>query len=112
MFKRNSIVQNVHILSILGASVFEIGDSVRIMAISKAIAVQRESQIFYGNEGNFNAFPIFSEPIPIPISPIPAPIINKYNELPNICVGRVAIKGVSTSGIFQIGNTEQHPVRI
>lgn len=105
MWKRNSFVQNIDVQSVFLGGVFNVGDSVQTLANSYAIAVQREQEIFFGNEGDFQHYPIFSEPFLIPSLPEPPPFIKKYNESPNIRVGHIHIKGISVSGMMQIGST-------
>lgn len=71
MWRRNSFVQRIHVKSIEFSSVLEIGDSIQSVATSNVIAVQKEEEIFLENESDFQQFPIFSEPIPIPPPSIP-----------------------------------------
>ncbi|MBW8350386.1 spore germination protein GerPE [Bacillus sp. IITD106] len=105
MWGRNSVVQHILVYSILSNGVLEIGDTVQLRPYTQALAVQRQQEIYFGKEANY--YPrIFSEPIPMPTFPISPPYIRKYHEKPNICVGRIWIKGVSTSGVVHIGNTE------
>jgi spore germination protein PE len=104
MLQRTASVNNVEMDSLAIASVFQIGDSNLIQGFSRAIAVQREVELFFDNEGNFADFSIFSEPIPlIPISEN----INMFrqNINPFIKVGKIDIIGVSSSSIVHLGNT-------
>jgi spore germination protein PE len=104
MFQRTASVKNIELNSLAIASVFQIGDSNLIQGFSRAIAVQREAEIFFGNEGNFADFPIFSEPIPLP--PISEEInMSRKNINPFIKVGNIDILGVSSSSIVHLGNT-------
>ncbi|KRG16666.1 hypothetical protein ACA30_00605 [Virgibacillus soli] len=104
MWKRNSMVQTIHITNIIFSSILEIGDTVRTRGYSRALADQRREEIFFGNEGNFGTYSIFSEPTIMPPLP-PLPKIEKYHALPNIRVGNIRIKGLSASAITQVGNT-------
>lgn len=105
MMKRNSIVDEVSINDIVDSSDFQIGDSCYINARSKVFAVQREKELFFGIEANYEDLPNFKEPIPIP--PIFEKIkFNRYNANPTIHVTYIKIIGLSTSVIFQIGNTK------
>ena len=107
MLKRNSITKSLEIKSILFGGVLEVGDSARIAPQCSVIAVQRERQLFYGGEGNFALFSTFSEPFGVPSAyAYSLPIVRRYHLLPNIQVESVNIKGISTSGIVQIGSTE------
>jgi spore germination protein PE len=104
MLSRISKVDQLRITSVSNSSVTQIGDSNQIHGTSKALAVQREAEIFYGYEGDFALFPIFSEPIPLP--PIVDQVIfNKLDLVPSIRVPHISIIGVSSSSIIHIGNS-------
>jgi len=104
MLQRTASVKNIEIDSLAIASVFQIGDSNLIQGFSRAIAVQREAELFFENEGNFADFPIFSEPIPL--TPITENInMSRQNINPFIKVGNIDIIGVSSSSIVHLGNT-------
>ncbi|MBS4210666.1 spore germination protein GerPE [Bacillus sp. FJAT-50079] len=103
---RSSHVKDIRVKSMLLGAVMEVGDSVHLSAHSNVIAIQREKEIFYGNEGNFQEIPLFTEPIPLPTPPFMPPIIHKVNEIPNITVNCISIIGISASAIFHIGNTD------
>nr|WP_280518457.1 spore germination protein GerPE [Lederbergia wuyishanensis] len=105
MWGRNSVVQHILVYSILSNGVLEIGDTVFLRPSTQALAVQRQQELYFGKEANYQPR-IFSENIPIPPFAFPPPFTRKYHEKPNICVGRISIKGISTSGMVQIGNTE------
>jgi spore germination protein PE len=102
--QRTAAVGKVHVESVGIAAVLQIGDSRRIQGFSRALAVQRESEIFFGNEGNFAAYRIFSEPIPL--RPITEQVqMSRHNVSPWIKVGTIDVLGVSASGVVHIGNT-------
>ncbi|GIN74060.1 hypothetical protein J14TS2_45350 [Bacillus sp. J14TS2] len=104
MWKRNSMVRIINITNIVFSSILEIGDTVQTRGFSRALADHRKEEIFLGNEGNFDAYAIFSETPSMP--PLPElPRIEKYNALPNIQVRSIKIMGLSASAITQIGNT-------
>ena len=65
MIQRTACVDKIKIDSVSFSSILQIGDSEEIRALSRAIAVQREAEIFFDNEGNFASYPVFSEAIPI-----------------------------------------------
>ncbi len=106
MSKRNSFIEKMEVISLISGSVVEVGDSVQLSSLSNVVAVNRETEIFYGNEGDFNAIPLFSEIIPTPGLPYVKPIIKKHNELADIKVRKIAVKGISASAILQVGNTK------
>lgn len=103
MAGRSSFVSNVNIKSMIFDSVFEIGDSQSIQAYSNVFAVQREKQLFFGNEGNPEQYPVFSWHIPMPP---PIQITSSvYNGDSSIRVNQIHILALSASPVFQIGNT-------
>lgn len=102
---RGSVVNMLDIKSVLFGSVIEVGDTVHSRAYTNALAVQRNKELFFVDEGNFKNFKAFNIPIPIPAIPYPMPTIKKYNEFPDIKVGNIHIKAVSSSAIIQVGTT-------
>ncbi|MBB2479734.1 spore germination protein GerPE [Bacillus sp. APMAM] len=99
---RSSVVQECKINDVVFSSNVHVGDTTHIKANSRAFAVQREEELFFGFEAPFEDFPIFSELIPIP--PITENIqFHRYNIDPVIKVDRVRIIGISTASLFQIG---------
>jgi spore germination protein PE len=106
MLSRLSKVQKLTIKSLSSASVNQIGDSQIINGLSRALAVQREAEVFFDYEGDYSLFPIFSEPIPLP--PITENVIfQKMDLIPFIKVNEIKIIGVSSSSIVHIGNSQQ-----
>jgi spore germination protein PE len=105
MLPRISIVDDINVNSVGVASTLQIGDSEAMVPRSRAFALQREHPIYFGNEGSFSAFPIFSRPIP-------RPVINEnvhmeiINESPVIKVKDVNILSVSAASIVQTGSTK------
>jgi spore germination protein PE len=105
MLQRTSYVDNVAVKIASFASTIQLGDSCIINGLSRALAVQREAEIFYGNEGSFAAYSVFSEPIPLP--PITEPInFRIHNPKPLIKVQTIDIIGVSSSSILHVGNSK------
>lgn len=104
VLQRIASVDQIKIDSVIFSSVFQIGDSQQIQAFSRALAVQREREIFFDNEGNFASYPIFSEPIPFQ-SEIETVYSSTHNLNPVINVRSIDILGVSSSSIIHIGNS-------
>lgn len=105
MLSRTSIVDHLKVDTLIFSSVIEIGDSTFIQGFSRALAVQREADIFFGNEGNFESFFAFNKDIPFPL--IDEPFSMHINNLsPTIKVNNIDINGVSTSGVIHIGNSQ------
>ncbi|MGJ9383421.1 spore germination protein GerPE [Salipaludibacillus sp. CF4.18] len=105
MFKRTSVVNKVHVTDVSLNSVFEIGDSWSIKPRSNALAVQREFERFYGDEGDFDAYPIFT--IPLPKTLISEHInFTRVNDSSSIYVNKIDITSASASGVLHIGSTK------
>lgn len=103
--KRTSSVNRININVLTIVSTLEIGDSSNIQAFSRAIAVQREKELFFANEGNFSEYGIFNEPIPF--EPIIEDIAYETVSLhPIIKVQNIDILAVSTSSVIHIGNSK------
>lgn len=102
---RLSRVNDINLHSLSFSSYFHIGDSYYINAKSRALAVKREFPRYYGNEGNFSDFPIFSLKYPLPV--ITEQVnMSILNPNPNICVNSIKVKGVSSSSVLQIGSSQ------
>lgn len=99
-----AIVGTVKVIISLSA-IFEIGDSTNITPRTRALVVQREFELFFGNEGNFKDYPIFTMTLPELI--IDEHInFNKYNESPSIHVHHIKILSASASGVVHIGSSK------
>ncbi|MTH53322.1 spore germination protein GerPE [Bacillus mangrovi] len=105
MYNRNSIVDAAYVNSVGISSVFNIGDSREILPKSNVFAVQREAEVFYDNEGDFNQYDIFKLPVPRPIKTENV-IPSYYHERPFIRAKFVKILAISTAAVFQIGSTD------
>lgn len=102
---RTSSVNELNINSLASCSTLEIGDSKHTQGFTRAVALQREQQLYYSNEINFSKYDIFQDPIPF------EPITERLNYetfslQPIIKVNRIKITGVSTSSVVQIGNCQ------
>lgn len=106
MLQRTSVVDTLKINSASFASTIQLGDSTIINGMSRALAVQREADIFFGNEGNFSNYRVFSEPIPF--QPITDKItISLQNTKPLIKVNNISILAMSSASILHVGNSTQ-----
>jgi spore germination protein PE len=106
MFKRISKVDSFKLVTGLLASTIQIGDSNEISGLTRALAVQRQREIFYSFEGDFSLFKIFSYPLTPP--PIYEPItIQTTNVNPIIKVGAIDVLAVSSASFLHIGSTER-----
>ena len=72
MLTRISKVGNIKVKSVIFASTLQIGDSNEINGLARVLAVQRQREVFFSNEGDFSLFKIFSYPLPLP--PINEPL--------------------------------------
>lgn len=102
--KRVSVVGCLDIGSIQFASVLGVGDAVTLRPRSLALAVQRQVSEFFGNEGNFAEFPIFTRQMKEPPE-LEEPVFMKIeNREREIRVGCIDVLGVSASSHIQIGS--------
>lgn len=105
MLKRTSKVDSLKLNSAGIASVIQIGDSKGINSFTRTIAVQREKELFFSNEGNFNVYGIFSYSLPIP--PIDEPITIQSTSLNSfIKVGSIDVLAISAASILHIGSSD------
>ncbi|AGT31023.1 spore germination protein [Geobacillus genomosp. 3] len=102
--KRTSIVQSLHAETLIISSVLQIGDSERISARTRALAVQRQYELFFGSEGE-RIFPVFAKPIPRWSSPPPVASRRTLHQNPVISVRSVRVLGISSSAVVHIGST-------
>ncbi|PLS02973.1 spore germination protein GerPE [Neobacillus cucumis] len=87
------------------SSVVQLGDSCILNGFSRALAVQREAEVFFGNEGNFPSYSIFRMPLAFP--PITETISYiRHNRTPIIKANNIYVTAVSNSSIAHIGNTK------
>ncbi|RDU35522.1 spore germination protein GerPE [Neobacillus piezotolerans] len=104
MLQRISKVDSIFVKSALFSSTILIGDAMRIFGNSRALAVQREAELFFDDEGDFAQFKVFSEPVPLPVIHEPV-IMDTFQEKPVIRVGTINVKGLSAASIIQVGST-------
>jgi len=106
MLHHVSIVQNVSIISLGIAAVFQVGDANQMELKSRALAVHREIPCYIKDEGRLDAFEIFTdEHITIPKRTTDVKL-NIVNECPFIEVNNVELRTLLNSGCFQIGNVD------
>lgn len=103
---RWSIVRQMNITNISLASILQIGDNESIKSKTKALAVQRQVATFQENEGNLEAYQLFSRVIPIP------EVYEQVDmKVENLCdyiqVNCIRVLAVSTSSILQVGSNCQ-----
>ncbi|WP_066295021.1 spore germination protein GerPE [Bacillus sp. FJAT-29937] len=104
MLSRTSIVNQFKADTLIISSVIEIGDSTYVHGFSRALAVHREADTFFGNEGNYLSFKAFT--ISVPIVPIEEVISMQTTNLnPAIKVNNIDINGISASSVIHIGNS-------
>ncbi len=105
MLKRTSVVKSIKADTFGFSSIFEIGDTSYIQCFSRALALQRDTEIFFGKEGKFTEYDIYTEPFII--SPITENIyMDTTNLHPIINVKSIDIIGVSASSVLHIGSTK------
>jgi spore germination protein PE len=105
MLSRSSYVNTINVKVASYSSVLQLGDSCIINGLSRALAVQREEEQDYGNEGNFAAYSVFTEPIPF--TPINENIcIQTHQFNPIIKVNHINVIGFSSSSVLHVGNSQ------
>lgn len=105
MLKRTSKVDSLKVDSVGNSSVIQIGDSNVLKAFTRALAVQRQKELFYSLEGNFDSFKIFSYSLPLPA--INEPITIQTTALdPMIKVGTIDVIAVASASCIHIGSSE------
>jgi spore germination protein PE len=104
MLQRTSCVEAINIKIASFSSIVQVGDSCLINGLSRALAVQRETELFYGNEGNLSPYRVFTEPIPF--LPINEPFSYiRHNPNPLIKVSKIDIIGISSASLLHVGNS-------
>ncbi|MGM0841127.1 MAG: spore germination protein GerPE [Bacillota bacterium] len=102
MFKRYSIVNKLDGITLSFSSLYQVGDSQNINAVSFAYAVQREKEFFLTSEGSFDSR-VFQAPLEKP-SIDTAVRVSRLNLCP-IKVDQVYIRATAFSSIVHVGNT-------
>jgi len=105
MLQRSSSVNHIKVTSASISSVIQLGDSTIINGLNRAIAVQREQQLFLGDEEDFSTYPIFQRPLVFPQEKEEI-IISSYNQNPMIKVQTINVIAFSSSSILHVGNTQ------
>lgn len=101
---RLSVVDFIKVNSLSFSGILEIGDSKKITPYTQALAVQREVPLFFTNEGDFSAYPIFSRELPS-VTIEEAVSMDTYHQNPTIKVGSIRVIGVSSAAVMHIGST-------
>lgn len=103
---RTSNVDLLHIDTVSYSSIVELGDSSIIQGFSRALATQKEQELFFGNERDFSSYSIFTEQLPFnPIFQKPSVHIDNRAS-PMIKVKNIKVTGVSSTSILHIGNSK------
>jgi spore germination protein PE len=97
------MVQNILINELGLSSTLFVGDIVEVRPRGRVLAVQREISSYLGNEGNFNDYPLFSNPIPQPIV-YEKVTLNIKNSNPFIKVQDIEVLGIAASSLLQVGS--------
>ncbi|MGG5253315.1 spore germination protein GerPE [Neobacillus sp. SM06] len=105
MLQRTAYVDHLNVKVVSFASMLQVGDAKIVNSFSRALAVHREVEIFFGNEGNFSSYSVFNEPIPLP------PVTEDFSSAtthfnPVIKVKQMDVIGISAASVLQIGNSE------
>ncbi|NRD78386.1 spore germination protein GerPE [Bacillus sp. BRMEA1] len=104
MLERLANVDFIHVKTFSYSSIFQIGDSRIINGFSRALAVQREAEVFYGNEGNLPSFDVIIKPITLPT--ITENLTLTFHNLPSVIkVKNINVKGFSNASVLHVGNS-------
>lgn len=103
---RTSKVNSVNVLSLGSSSTLQIGDSEEIHSITHALAVQRQKELFFGNEGNMDTYSVFHRLYPLSETVQPVHV-QRTSLQPTIKVDSLHVLAFSSSAILHIGNTHQ-----
>lgn len=104
MLQRTSVVDRVKLDLLAFSSVLEVGDSTLIHGLSWALAVQRQTELFFGDEGDFYVYSVFTKPLPP--TPFSENLTSHTEQLdPIIKVNSIHVFGVSSASIFHIGSS-------
>ncbi|MCM3267413.1 spore germination protein GerPE [Paenibacillus elgii] len=100
---RTSVVRSLKVNIVgFGSAVF-VGDLVDFSPVNYVFAVQREIPVFYGDEGQLSAYPIYSSPLPRTRLE-PAVQMDVTNTNPVICAGDVHVIAISSASMVQLGS--------
>jgi spore germination protein PE len=105
MLQRSSSVKNIKVTNAALSSVIQLGDSSIINGLNRAIAVQREKQLFIGDEEDFVKYPIFRRPFVFPQDKEEI-MISSFHQNPMIHVNSINVIAFSSSSILHVGNTK------
>jgi spore germination protein PE len=105
MLQRSSSVKHIKVTNASLSSVIQLGDSTIINGLNRAIAVQREQQLFLGDEEDFSTYPIFQRPLVFPQDKEEV-IVSSYHQNPMIKVRTINVIAFSSSSILHVGNTK------
>lgn len=100
---RVSVVGDVNVLSVSISSILHIGDARSLEPEAKVLAVQRSKSLFFGDEGDFEDFPIFEEPLP-QVDRTDRVTMKVRNKKGTIRVDRMKVWAIAASSIVQIGS--------
>ncbi|MDO3678072.1 spore germination protein GerPE [Paenibacillus ehimensis] len=100
---RTSVVRSLKVNDTGYGSAIFVGDLVDFSPVSYVYAVQREIPVFYGDEGNLSAYPIYSASLP-KARQEPAVQMDVTNTCPFICAGDVRVEAISTASMVQFGS--------
>lgn len=103
--KRTSIVEYFHGETLIYSSVLQIGDSREITSRSHVLAVQRQYELFFGDEGEGNFPTFFTMPIPKFQANRNRISIQTLHQSPIISVRSIRVLGASASAVIHIGST-------
>jgi len=105
MTARVSTVGNLKVLSINYSAILHMGDCVALTPRSEVLAVQRQVSNYLGDEGNWDSFQTFRQPIP-EVLVDETVRLSIRNDSPWLAVGSMKIIGLAAAAVVQIGSNK------
>lgn len=100
---RTSKVGSLSVVSMDNTCVVEIGDSERLVPLSRALAVQRERAVYRLDEFRIDDYGLFRRIVSHPAATERIRLL-RNNPMPEIRVGNIRIIAMSSSCIVQLGS--------
>lgn len=104
MHKRTANVDFIKIDSVGLGSCVQIGDSSLIQGYTRALALQREQEIFFTSETSLAPYEVFYQSLPMP--PIDEQVFfDSISSHSVIKVGSIRVLGLAAGALVHVGNT-------
>lgn len=98
----SSQIGNLSITTVSSNAILQFGDTCIIDSNARVVAVQRQEELFFGNEAPFSMFKIFSrmpaQPVELPFHCLVQPSINSIESFD--------LKGIANSSVLHVGDSK------